>query len=316
MDYCIGVDIGGTNIKAGITDTLGNIVFKDSVPTAVDKSSRGIIADCADLIGTLIIESGLDRNLIKSIGVGCPGTCDAEKGTVIYTPNINLSGVNIRSELGNYFDIPIYLGNDANCAALGEYFALEEKTSNMVFITLGTGIGGGIILGGKLYIGTNGTAAEIGHMVINPHGLKCGCGANGCWEQYASVTALIRMTKEFAERNPQSAIANEIKINGVGGRTAFELMKTGDKGAKEIVDEWIFNVGTGVLNIINILQPEVIVIGGAISKEGETLINPIKEMQKKSVYSQVEKKTTLLTAKLGNDAGLIGSAMLWKESLQ
>lgn len=230
---------------------------------------------------------------------------------VIYAANIYFEDIPLAAEMKKYFSVPVFIDNDANCAALGEYELLDEKVDNMVFVTLGTGVGGGIIIGGKLYTGKNGTAAEIGHMTIEKDGVKCECGSRGCFEVYASVTGLIKMTKEYAASHPESEVTKAAK-DGVSGKTAFELARKGDAGGREIVDKWISYLSAGIVSIINILQPEVLLIGGAISKEGDFLLKPIIEYQRKNKYSEIEDRTKIKIARLGNDAGLIGSAFLGK----
>ena len=307
----IGIDLGGTNIKGGIVKADGEIIHKDMIPTGAGREYTEIIKDIAGLINRMLADTALDISDIKSIGVGNPGTCDADAGVVICASNIGFENVPMRDELSKYFSVPIFIENDANCAALGEYSVLEEKAENIVFITLGTGIGGGLILNGKLYTGKNGTAAEVGHMIIAANGNKCNCGAKGCWETYASVTALIKQTKEYIKENPDSPLA-EAGSEGVTGRTAFELAKKGDVGAGKVVGKWIDYVTTGVLSIINLLQPEFLIIGGAISKEGKYLLDPIVKAQYSNTYSKIEYNTKIIAARLGNDAGLIGSAFLGK----
>ena len=308
----IGIDLGGTNIKGGIVKASGEIIHKDMIPTNAGREYTEIIKDIAGLISKMLEDTKIDIENIKSIGVGNPGTCDAENGIVICASNIGFQNVPMREELSKYFSVPIFIENDANCAALGEYSVLEEDIENMVFITLGTGVGGGLIINKKLYTGKNGTAAEVGHMVINTNGNSCNCGGRGCWETYASVTALINQTKEYIKENPTSPLAIAGK-DGVTGRTAFDLAKKGDEGAKKVVKTWIKYISCGVISIINLLQPEVLMIGGAISKEGDYLINPIIEYQENNTYSQDVEKTKIMAARLGNDAGLIGSAFLGKQ---
>lgn len=311
----IGIDLGGTFIKAGIVAEDGTIIHKDSAPAGAGRESSLIIADIAALIKKVLKDSGTDIKNIKSIGIGNPGTCDTENGIVVCAANLGLYNVNMRDELQKYFDLPVFVGNDANCAALGEYAMFDEDISDMVFITLGTGVGGGIIIDKKLYTGKNGSAAEVGHMIIEQGGILCNCGARGCWEKYASVTALIEQTKEYAKNHPESAVAEACE-NEVNGKTAFVLAKQGDKGGKEIVDTWISYVATGILSIINLLQPELILIGGAISREGDYLLNPIRAIQSGNTYSKIENKTRIMQASLGNDAGLIGSAFLGKGEIR
>ncbi len=308
----IGIDLGGTNIKGGIVKASGEIIHKDMIPTNAGREYTEIIKDIAGLISKMLEDTKIDIENIKSIGVGNPGTCDAENGIVIFASNIGFQNVPMREELSKYFSVPIFIENDANCAALGEYSVLEGDIENMVFITLGTGVGGGLIINKKLYTGKNGTAAEVGHMVINTNGNACNCGGRGCWETYASVTALINQTKEYIKENPMSPLAIAGK-DGVTGRTAFDLAKKGDEGAKKVVKTWIKYISCGVISIINLLQPEVLMIGGAISKEGDYLINPIIEYQENNTYSQDVEITKIMAARLGNDAGLIGSAFLGKQ---
>lgn len=307
--YYIGVDIGGTNVKAGIVSEAGEILAKDMIPTNAGRHYTEVIKDIAGLVKKLISDLGIAQEEIRSIGIGNPGTCDTQEGVVICASNIGFENVPITEEMGKYFDLPIFIGNDANCAAWGEYTALDAPADNIVFITLGTGVGGGIIIDRKLYTGTNGTAAEVGHTSIVQGGLPCSCGARGCWEMYASVNALIRMTREYAQSHPNSEAAR-VCAQHISGKTAFELAKRGDAGGKEIVEQWIGYVAAGIINIINLLQPEILIIGGAISKEGDFLLKPIIEMQKANKYSQIPGRTKIVTARLGNDAGLIGSAFL------
>lgn len=311
----IGIDLGGTFIKAGIVTENGTIIHKDSAPSGAGRESSLIIADIAALVKKILKDSNTDIKDIKSIGIGNPGTCDAENGIVLCAANLGLYNVNMKDELQKYFDLPVFVGNDANCAALGEYAMLSEDVSDMVFITLGTGVGGGIIIDKKLYTGKNGSAAEVGHMITEQGGILCACGARGCWEKYASVTALIEQTKEYAAKRPESAVAKACE-NEVNGKTAFVLAKQGDKGGKEIVDTWISYVATGILSIINLLQPEVILIGGAISREGDYLLDPIRKIQSENTYSKIANKTRIMQASLGNDAGLIGSAFLGKGEIR
>lgn len=310
--YYVGIDLGGTNIKGGIVLESGEIIHKEMIPTGAGREPSEIIKDIAGLVNKMLDTANINISDVNSIGIGTPGTCNAKEGIVICASNIDFYNVHMREELKKYFSVPVFVENDANCAALGEYNVLTEDVENMVFITLGTGVGGGLIFDRKLYVGKNGTAAEVGHMIIEVDGEECGCGTRGCWEKYASVTALINQTKEYIEKNPDSELA-KICENGVSGRSAFDLSKKGDAGAKSVVDRWINYVGTGIISIINILQPELIIIGGAISKEGEYLLGPIREYQKNNTYSQIDGATRIVAASLGNDAGLIGSAFLGKE---
>ncbi|MBE7063304.1 MAG: ROK family protein [Ruminococcaceae bacterium] len=312
--YYIGIDVGGTNIKAGLVDEEGAIVYRAQTPTLATRPGEEIGADIGRLAKKVAEESGTALSEIHSIGIGMPGACSDETGMVLYTANINISGFPLREAVQKEIPLPVHLGNDANCAALGEYYMLDEKVSDMVFITLGTGVGGGLVLNGKLYTGFNGIAGEVGHIMLRHDGEKCGCGRRGCWEAYASVTALIRQTRAFAEANPDSAVAKSCgaDFSELSGKTAFALAKEGDADAQQIVDAWIRYVADGVTDMINIFQPEILMVGGAISREGDTLLVPLRERVEAEMYKSCVPQTEIRIASLGNDAGLIGAAFLDK----
>lgn len=314
MNY-IGVDIGGTGIKAGIVDEKGTIIIKDSIETNVASGYEVIVKEMADLIEKVVKDSGISYDEIDSIGIGCPGSIDDREGVVTYSNNLKFENVPLCAELKKYINKPIYINNDANCAALGEFFALnDDSVENFIAITLGTGVGGGVIINKKLYTGFNGVAGELGHMVIVTDGNQCTCGRKGCWEAYASATALIKATGEKAEKYPDSLMVKMIKDAGkVSGRTAWDAMRQGDKAGKEVVDEYVKYVSEGLINLVNIFQPSVIAIGGGISKEGDNLLIPVKNyMEGKTYASGLVKPVKIVMAQLGNDAGIIGAAFLGK----
>ena len=313
MKY-IGIDLGGTNIKAGIVEEDGTIIYKDSIETRAERPQDEIIEDMGKLCVKIVEDAGVSMDEIASVGVGSPGSCDVENGILVYSNNIKFSMAPIRAGIQKIVKKPVYLSNDANCAAVGEYLMNDGKTENFVAITLGTGIGGGVIIGKKLYTGMNGAGAELGHITMIKDGEPCTCGRRGCWEAYGSVSGLIRMTNEAIEKNPDSRLAEIADKEGkVGGRTAFIAAREGDKLGKQVVDEWIENVADGITSIINVFQPETLVIGGAICKEGNMLLDPILRYVKKYRYTRAPlKQTEVKIAKLGNDAGLIGAAFLGK----
>ncbi|HHV95111.1 MAG TPA: ROK family protein [Clostridiaceae bacterium] len=314
--YYIGIDLGGTNIAAGIVDEEGKIILKDSVPTLREREYPEIIKDMAMLCLKLIKDAGLDLSDIKSIGVGAPGTPDVKNGILIYANNLKFKNVPIRTEMQKYINLPVYIDNDANCAALAESVAGAAKGyENSITITLGTGIGGGIVFGGKVYSGFNGAAAEVGHIVIDYQGKMCTCGRRGCWEAYGSAPALIEQTQEAAKQNPDSLINKLVDndLSKIDAKTAFDAAKQGDKTAKEVVDRYIKYVAEGLIDLINVFTPEVIVIGGGISKEGEYLLKPLREHIAKGVYAKDVPQTEIKIAMMGNDAGIIGAAMLGKQ---
>lgn len=308
--YYLGIDFGGTNIAAGIVDEKGNIIKKDSTPTLKERDSEEIINDMINISLKVLKDANLTTSDIEGVGVGCPGIVDNKCGVIKHLSNIGMTNFPLRERLSQVFKTRINIENDANAAALGEYKRYGENSNSFIFVTLGTGIGGGIIIDGKIYSGFNGAGAEIGHMKIEINGVPCPCGCDGCWEQYASVTALIRNTKEAMDKNPQSMMHKWVKENGkVSGRTAFECAKAGDETAKEVVDNYIKYLATGLISIINVFQPERIVIGGGISKEGDYLLNPIKQIVYDCKYNNYVEKTKIEIARLFNDAGIIGAAL-------
>ena len=309
----IGIDLGGTNIAAGLVTDDGKILMKDSVPTKRERHYSEIVKDMADLAKKLIKMSGCDLAEIRAVGIGCPGTVDNTRGLVVFSNNIVMDHVPLAAEFRKHLDLPINLENDANAAAYGEYIATAKDEKSFVFMTLGTGVGGGIILDGKIWRGFNGAGAEIGHMAIEPDGALCTCGRRGCLEAYASVTALIRQTKEALDAHPDSSMHAWVQARGkISGRTAFECAKTGDPAAIKVRDTYLRYVAEGITNVINILQPEVFAIGGGISKEGDTLLLPVRALVEQNDFNKHMPKTELRIATLYNDAGIVGAAMAAK----
>lgn len=307
----IGIDLGGTNIAAGIVSEDGRILAQDSTPTNSGRPMDEITADMAGLAKKLTARlGGCD---IKGVGIGCPGTIDFASGEVVYSNNIKLEHYPLAERFRRQLDLPVFVDNDANCAALGEYAVNGGGAGSFLLITLGTGIGSGFVLDGRLYRGFNSAAAEAGHMTLVAGGERCTCGKSGCWEAYASVTALIRRTKEAMERDPDTLMHRLAEEKGkVSGRTAFEAARAGDETARRVVETYARYVADGIVSIENILQPEVIAIGGGISREGDYLLNPIREYVKNNGFNKFMPKTRIVTAKLFNDAGIIGAAMLAK----
>lgn len=311
--YSIGIDLGGTNIAVGIVTEDGNIVKKTSTPTRAERPFEEIFADMARCIHSLLKETAIAVEEIKSIGIGTPGCLDPKKGMLIFAGNFKHGTlVNYRELMKKHFDLPVYIGNDANAAALAEARVGAAKgAESAVMVTLGTGVGGGIVLDGKIYEGFLSSAGELGHIVIVHDGEQCTCGRKGCWEAYASVTALVRQTKEAMKKNPDS-IMNRVPMNEVNGRTSFDAAKQGDKAALAVVEQYQEYIADGLANIANILNPEVMVIGGGICKEGDFLLKPVDEkLQKKVFGAGLLPKRKLAVAQLGNDAGIIGAALLY-----
>lgn len=314
--YNIGIDLGGTNIVVAIVSGTGEIVIKESTPTLRKRCVDDIIKDMGKLCLRLIEEAGISISNINSIGVGCPGIPDPDNGMIVYANNLNFNNTSVRKKLQNYINKSVFVENDANLAALGEYeYGAGKKYNDLVAITLGTGVGAGVIIDGKIIGGSFHGGAELGHIVIQVGGEQCTCGRKGCWEQYSSATALIREAKKVAIENPDSII-NELARNNqdnINGKMIFDAKELGDITAKELINKYLDYLASGLVNIINIYQPEVIVIGGGISGQKDKLIKPLKEKMSKEIYGGEEVfKTDIKTATLGNDAGLIGAAMLYK----
>ena len=316
--YRIGIDLGGTNIAAGIVNEKFEIVAKDSVPTVVTEGADRVALDIAALCKKITTENNIPMSEIESIGVATPGIANSRDGVVEYANNLPFRKFPISSIITRETGVKsVHIENDANAAAWGEALAGAAKgTTNSVMITLGTGVGGGIIIDGKVYSGFNFAGAELGHIVIEHGGRPCSCGRKGCWEAYSSATGLINMTKEkLAEcekKGVHTLMADIAAEKGkVNGRTAFLALDKGDEAAKEVIDEYMSYLACGLANIINIFQPEVVSIGGGISNEGQRLIDMLDPLVKAETYGGgVVKATELRIAKLANDAGIVGAATL------
>ncbi len=311
--YYVGVDIGGTNIAVGIVDKDLKIIAKNSRKTELPCSQEDFCDDVAATINETLDNLGLKAEDVIQIGIGCPGTANAELGTIEFANNLGYRDFPIVSLISAKFpNMPVKLANDANCAAYGEFKAGALRNVKMgVAVTLGTGVGGGIIIDGKLYTGFNFAGAELGHTVIKFDGRPCNCGRVGCWERYASANALTQTTKEFMENEKNSIMWDMVEgdIEKVSARTAFNAMKEGDALGKKVVDEYINHLCVGLSDVINTFQPEVLCIGGGVSGEGETLLVPVREVCAKSTYI-ASKQTRICKAELGNDAGIIGAALI------
>ncbi|MDD6214858.1 MAG: ROK family protein [Firmicutes bacterium] len=314
--YYIGIDLGGTNIAAGLVDDSGKIICDKSIPTGAERNYTEIVKDMAELSKEIIVKSGVSIEDVKAVGIGSPGSIDNKNGICTYSNNINMENANISGEFKKYLDLPVNLENDANAAAYGEYTINGNDVESFVFVTLGTGVGGGVVLDGEIYRGFNGVGAEIGHTVVDMDGEQCTCGRKGCWEAYASVTALIRQTKKAMAENPDSKMHEIAEKEGkVSGRTAFDAAKCGDKAAETVVNKYFEYVAEGITNMVNIFQPNKIIIGGSISKEGDYLLKPIREYVEKNDYNRHMEKVQIEIATLFGDAGIIGAALAAKRKI-
>lgn len=307
--YYIGIDLGGTNIAVGIVDQNGKILKKVSTPTPSLTDYKEVIKCMAEFSKKLVVDSGLRLSDIETVGIGAPGSIDYKNNAVASSNNLKMDNAPIATEFQQYWDIPVVLENDANAAAYGEYIINGNNAEIFIAITLGTGVGGGVIINGEIFKGHNGAGAELGHMVIVADGEPCTCGRSGCWESYASATALIKQTKEAIEKHPESLMVDFAKKYGkVNGRVAFDAAKQGDDAGNAVVKQYICYVAEGIVNIVNIFQPNKIVIGGGISNEGEYLLKPILEYVNKYDYNRHFSRTQIEVATLLNDAGIVGAA--------
>ena len=312
--YKIGVDLGGTNIAVGLVNENYEIKVKKSLPTGAERAPEAIVDDIAKLCFDVCADAGIEISEVAGIGIASPGIADSATGIVKYTNNLPFKNFHIADLLRDRTGVErIRIANDANVAALGEAVAGAAKGSrNSVMITLGTGVGGGIIIDGKVYSGFNAAGGELGHIVIEKDGVQCTCGRRGCWETYSSATALVRMTKEKIEECRESGRDSlMLSAERISGRTACDAMRQGDEAAREVYDKYVSYLATGLTNIVNIFQPEVISLGGGVSNEGQSLIDSLIPLVRKEQYgSGFVPSTEIRIAELKNDAGIIGAAAL------
>lgn len=318
--YKIGVDLGGTNIAAGLLDENDKLVSTMSCRTNLPRPEAEVEQSIAELCRTLAETNEVDiAQQVDWVGVGTPGSVNAHTGIVEFNANFGYWNWQLRDHLSALLGCPVYIENDANAAAYGEYIAGGARGAKYaVVITLGTGIGSGIIIDGKIFTGFNSAGAEIGHTVIIKDGRRCMCGRQGCWEKYASARALAEDTRAALEARPDNMMHTLIggDLTKVNARTAFDGMRAGDQLAIDLVDQYISYVACGITNVINIFQPEIICVGGGISREGETLLAPLRALVDKEDFARKGmKRTTIVTAQLHNDAGIVGAAALGKQHL-
>ena len=317
--YYLGIDLGGTNIAVGVVDENYKIVKKKSTPTMANRDGKLIIKDMAAVSKAVIEECGLTVDDIEYAGIATPGTANSETGVVEYANNLPFKNFPIADLLKEYLGVKkVYIENDANAAAKAEAIAGAAKGAKYsVMITLGTGLGGGIVLNNQVYSGFNCAGAELGHIVIEKDGKQCSCGRRGCWETYSSATGLTNMTKEHiikARETGRKTILEDLingDLNNTNARVAFAAMKQGDEVGKEIVDEYISYLACGITNIINIFQPNVLSIGGGVCNEKDYLLVPLKKAVFSETYTKEgSRQTEIKIAEMGNDAGIVGAAVL------
>ena len=310
MKY-LGIDLGGTNVAAAVVDAEGSILGRASLPTPRGAEAVADQMAAASRAAAEAAELSLDD--IASVGIGSPGAIEPETGILKFWSNLDFRDVPLAEMMARRLGKEIYLENDANAAALGEYAAGAGKGSrSLLLITLGTGVGSGVVLNGKLYTGFNYAGMEAGHMVIEHGGRPCTCGRLGCFEAYCSATALIKRTRQIMEQTPDSLLWQLAGgLEGVNGHTPFDAAAQGDAAAGRVIDEYVDYLGCGVASLVNLFQPEVVCIGGGPSAQGETLMAPVRYILNREDYARSSlHRTRLVRASLGNDAGIIGAALL------
>lgn len=315
MANYVGIDLGGTNIKAGVVTDEGKLLNKVTCKTNADRPMEDIIHDMGRLAADAVKDAGLEVSDIEAIGIGSPGTPDNDEGLLVYSNNLPFVMAPMRKLIREVIDLPVYIDNDANCAAMAEAVAGAAKGArDSVTITLGTGVGAGVIVDGKIYSGFNQAGSEFGHTVLVSGGIECPCGRKGCFEQYASASALARMTREAAEKNPDSLLNKVYEQQGEwNAQIAFIAMRDGDETAKEVVDTYTSYLADGLANAINAFMPEVLVVGGGVCNEGDPLLIPMREKtMSRPYFGPGVKKTRIELAQMGNDAGIVGAAMMGK----
>lgn len=310
--YYVGIDLGGTFIKGGIVDQAGQIVYQDKVPTETEKGSEAVAKNIAGLAELLLKKSGLQKSEIIGIGMGVPGMIDSKTGCVVYSNNLAWKDFYIADRLTELTGLPVKIANDANVAVLGEAkFGAAKGMETVIMLTLGTGVGGGIVIDGKMFEGNKSAGAELGHMVIVANGEPCTCGRNGCLEAYASATALIRETKRAMQAHKDSKMWEIGSLEAVTGKTAFDY-KDSDRYAKEVVENYIYKLSVGITNFANMFRPDVVLLGGGVCAQGDALIKPLQALLNAEIYANtLGPAVPIKVAELGNSAGLLGAAALW-----
>ena len=310
MTY-VGIDIGGMSIKVGFVNKEGKMLSSYSFPIIKGENQEQTIIKLAHTVNEHAKEKGYE---ILGIGVGCPGAINSSKGTCDYSGNLDWHNLHIVEIIEKECGVKCKITNDANAAILGEStFGIAKNYKNVIMLTLGTGVGGGIYLDGKLFEGNEGKGAEMGHALLEYNGRQCTCGRKGCIEAYCSASALIKDTKIAMESDRSSSMWEYAKndINNVNGLTAFECSKKGDHTATQVINNYFDYLTAAILSYCNVFRPEAVVLGGGLSNQGDNLINPIRKRMAEQKYGfECTPKVELLKATLGNDAGILGAAAL------
>ena len=319
MEYIIGIDLGGMSAKGGLFSENGELLTEEKVATCSEDGFEGTLEKLANLSRALVEKIGVDYADVLAIGVGSPGVVDGKEGIVLRWSNYDWNNVPFAITLSQLTGKKVYVANDANVAALGEAkFGATSQYQSSILLTIGTGIGGGIVFDGKLIEGYRCAGAELGHVTIREGGLLCACGRRGCYEKYASTTALIKQTRHAMVENLDSKMweVADGKIENVSGRTAFMAARKGDESAKKVIEQFVGYLSEGIADFVNILRPEAIVIGGGISNEGELLFEPLRRAVDARTYIAMDiVPLKIVGAKLGNRAGIYGAYCIAKENI-
>ncbi len=308
----VGIDLGGTNIAAGAVSADGKILAQCQRRTRPERPYQDVIRDMAETAKDAVRKAGYAMADVESIGIGIPGFFDKETGVIVFWTNLGWRDVPLRAEMAKYVDTPVFGDNDATVAGYAEAVAgVSRNASSSVFLTLGTGLGGGIVIGGKIWSGAHGVGSEIGHIMYQHDGIPCTCGARGCLERYASATALARIGREAAARHPESAL-NGIPDGRYNAKAVIDGARNGDTASVEAFDEYTTHLANGIITIISFFDPAMVVIGGGVSRAGGFLLEPVRRKIHTGKFFKTLPCAEVVIASLGNDAGIIGAAMLHK----
>lgn len=312
--YYIGIDIGGMTVKGIIMERDGSPLAQGSIATGSKDGGNAMCINIAALISKMADESKINLSEAVGVGVGCPGLIDSKNGTIVFAGNLGLENFPLGKAISNKVGLPVKVTNDANAAALGEAkFGAGKEYSDSILVTLGTGVGGGIIIDGKLFEGGKSAGTEIGHTVIETNGYPCTCGRWGCFECYASATALMRKTKDAMEEDTGSEMWKTYTPQTVSGKTPFEYAET-DIAAKQVVDWYVKHLACGITNLANVFRPQVVMLGGGVSEQGERLTVPVQRLVDKELFAGTDfAPVKVVKASLGSRAGVYGAAALWME---
>jgi glucokinase len=315
MNITVGIDIGGTFIKGALLDPKGRILSKDEFPTGSKRTPKDVIKRTTEAVSLLLQKSTIAKKNVLGVGIGCPGQISSQKGIVYNSPNMkNWENVPLQSEISKALSLPVEIFNDANAAAWGEFWLGSGKNaSTFILCTLGTGIGGGIIIDKKLYLGPDECAGELGHITVVNNGPKCGCGNHGCIETIASASSIVKRAEKKIRRGARTTLTKEYEKNSLTAKSIYIAAKNGDAFSKELLNDTGKYLGIAAAGIINTLNPDIIAYGGGLSKAGKFLFSSLKEEAKRRSIKIAFKRVKIIKASLGNDAGFIGAAGLMLE---